>query len=346
MQMNRLLFFAVFLTLLMQSCQCNKSNDIPDVSHIPAEVKIRRFEQDLFQIDTARMAEGLDRLEKEYPEFSWVFFNRILGSKDSLIAPEGHLEYVKGFISYPSVRKLYDTTQVVYPDLDFLEKQLVQSFRYLKYYFPGMQEPDLTTFISEYTVGSFTYGENSLAVGLDFFLGADYPYLAYNPGNPNFSQYLTRTNNKDHLAAKALLPLVTDLCGPPPGNRLLDIMILNGKKLYILDHLAPFLPDTVIMEYTPAQLAWCKDNELDIWAHFIREDLLYSSTWQDFQKLVEYSPSSPGMPPEAPGRTATWMGWQIIREYMKRYPATTFRDLIELQDAQYILDQSKYRPRR
>ncbi|MCB9282799.1 MAG: hypothetical protein H6563_01885 [Lewinellaceae bacterium] len=344
--MNRLLFFAVFIALVVQSCQCNKSNDIPDVSHIPAEVKIRRFEKDLFQLDTSQLAAGLEKLEKDYGEFGSIFFGQILGSKDSLIAPEGHLAFVKGFLTHPAVRKLYDTTEIVYPNLDFLEEQLGQSFRFLKYYFPGMQEPDLTTFISEYTVASFIYGDNSLAVGLDFFLGADYPYGNLNPGNPNFSQYLTRTYNKDHLAAKVLMPLVADLCGPPPGERLLDYMVHNGKKLYILDHLAPFLPDSVIMEYTPAQLAWCADNELDIWAHFLREDLLYSSNWQDIRKLVEYSPSSPGMPPEAPGRTANWMGWQIVREYMKRHPATTFQQLIDLKDAQSILDQSKYRPRR
>ncbi|MBK7410313.1 MAG: hypothetical protein IPL49_20005 [Saprospirales bacterium] len=344
--MNRLFFFALLLALVVQSCQCNKSNDIPDVSRIPVEVKIRRFEKDLFQIDTMQMAAGLDQLEKDYPEFGAIFFGQLLGSKDSLIAPEGHVAYVKGFVTHPAIRHLYDTTQFVYPNLDFLEEQLGQSFRFLKYYFPNSQVPDLTTFVSEYTIASFIYGENSLAVGLDFFLGADYPYAIYNPGNPNFSQYLTRTYNKDHLTAKILMPLVEDLCGNPPGGRLLDFMIHNGKKLYILDHLAPFLSDTVIMEYTSDQLSWCKDNELDIWAHFLQEDLLYSSNWQDIRKLVEYSPASPGMPPEAPGRTANWMGWQVIKEYMRRNPKTTFQELIELQDAQVILDQSKYRPKR
>ena len=344
--MSRLLFFALLLALAVQSCQCNKSNDIPNVSHIPAEVKIRRFEKDLFALDTMQMAEGLKQLEASYPEFSAVFFGQIMGSKDSTVAPEGHEAYVKGFISNPGVRKLYDTTLVVFPDLTFLEKDLEKAFRYLEYYFPETQSPDLTTFISEYTVASFIYGENSLAVGLDFFLGADYPYGQYLPGNPNFSQYLTRTNNKDHLTAKVIMPLVADLCGPSPGDRLLDHMVHNGKLLYVLDHLLPFVSDTVIMEYTPAQLGWCKDNELDIWAQFLREDLLYSSNWQDIRKLVEYSPSSPGMPPESPGRTANWMGWQIVKAYMKRNPDITLRQLIDLEDAQVLLDQSKYRPKR
>ena len=344
--MIRFSIYGLLFAIAVQSCQCNKSNDNPDVSHIPVEVNIRRFEKELFALDTLQMAASLENLEKTYPEFSEVYFGQILGSRDSSIAPEGHAAYVKGFINHPSIRKLYDTTLVVYPDLDFLEKDLQKAFRYLEYYLPETQTPDLTTYISEYTVASFIYGDNSLALGLDFFLGADYPYGQYNPGNSNFSQYLTRTNNRDHIAAKTIMPLVADLCGPPPGDRLLDYMVQNGKMLYILDHLIPFAPDTVLMEYTPAQLGWCKDNELEIWAYFIQENLLYSSNWQDIRKLVEYSPSSPGMPPEAPGRTANWMGWQIVQAYMKRKPETTFRQLIDLTDAQALLDQSKYKPTR
>ena len=337
--MIRLLIFILLLAFAASSCQSNKSNDIP--------VKIRRFEKDLFSLDTTKMAEELDRLEKSYPGFSEVFFGPILGSKDTTVAPEGHPAYIKGFINYPVVRKLYDTTQLVYPDLDFLEKDLKKAFQNLERYFPGVKTPpDVTTFISEYTVASFVYGENSLAVGLDFFLGGDYPYSQYNPGNPNFSQYLTRTNNRDHLTAKALMPLVADLCGQHNGERLMDYMIHNGKLLYILDHLLPFKPDSVIMELTPAQLSWCKDNEKDIWAYFLQENLLYSSNWEDIRKYVEYSPSSPGMPPEAPGRTGSWIGWQIVKAFMKRHPETTMQQLIGMQDAQVLLDRSRYRPRR
>lgn len=344
--MTRLLFFALLAAFVMHACQCNKSNDIPDVSHIPAEVKIKRFEQDLFNLDTLQMKESLAQLETSYPEFAPIFFDNILGSTDSTIAPEGHEAYVKGFITFPAVRKLYDTTQVVYPDLAFLEKDLQKAFQFLKYYYPGMKEPDLTTYVSEFTLASFIFGENSIAVSLDFFLGPSYPYTQYHAGNSNFSAYLTRVFNKDHLAARALTPLVEDLVGPPGGNRLLDIMVNNGKKLYLMDHLLPFVQDTVIVEYTPEQLAWCKNNELDMWAHFLREDLLYSSNYQDIRKLVEPSPDSPGMPPEAPGRTANWMGWQIVEAYMKRNPGTTMQQLMDMRDAQVILDQSKYRPQR
>ena len=63
----------------------------------------------------------------------------------------------------------------------------------------------------------------------------------------------------------------------------------------------------------------------------------------DWSGEVTPMPADPPMP-EAPGRTANWMGWQIVQAYMKRKPETTFRQLIDLTDAQAPLDQSKYNP--
>ncbi len=340
-------WMTTMVLLTLTGCGTDDRPAPPDVSDIPVTVQIRRFEQDLFRIDTTRLAAELAALEAEYPAFSPIFFDFILRSRDSLVAPQGHAAYVAGFIHHPTVRRLYDTTQVVYADLSDIEAEFRQALQFFRYYFPEEPVPDLTTFISEYSLAAFIYGPgNSLAVGLDFFLGEDYPYQAYNPMNPSFSSYLTRTFNRDHLVAKTLQPLVDQLAGEPGGERLLDLMIHNGKKLYLLDHLLPYAPDSVVLELPPAKVQWLEDNELEMWAYFIKEDLLYNSDYQAIRKLVEYSPNSPGMPPEAPGRTANWVGRQIVKAYMKQFPETTMPELIDLRDAQQLLDASRYKPRR
>ncbi len=345
-----LLFLIIASTIV---ASCGKDKNIPDVSDIEADVEVRRFERDLFSLDTAHMAQALENLESKYPEFSNIYFGQILGSTDSLIAPEGHPAYVKGFIRYPTVRQLYDTTQIIFGDFSDIRDRYHQAFQFLKYYFPDQPTPDVTTFISEYSVAAFIYGDNQLAVGLDLFLGENYPYQKYNPNNTNFSAYLVRTFNKDHLVSKSLQPLIADLIGLPQGNRLLDLMVHNGKELFILDKLLPFAPDSVKLEITSEQVKWLEDNELEMWAYFLKENagfsdqnLLYSSDWQAIRKYVEYSPSSPGMPEQAPGRTANWLGWKIVEAYMERHPEATMQDLINLKDAQTLLDQSKYRPKR
>lgn len=340
-----LLFVAILLCT--QACECGKGKNIPDVSDIQVQADIKRFEQDLFAIDTNQVAPGLAALEAAYPEFSEVFFAQVLGSTDSTIAPEGHEKYVRGFISHPAVRRLNDTCQVVFPDLAWAEKEFQQAFRFFKYYFP--EEPlsgEVVTYISEYTLGGFLYGENSIGLGLDFFLGEGYPYMKYNPGNANFSQYLVRTFNKDYLVMKPMKLLVQDLLGGFQGERLIDHMIHHGKALYILDRLMPYAADSVRLEFSQQQIKWCENNEANIWAYFITENLLYSTDFGKFRKFIEYSPNSPGMPDEAPGRTANWLGWQIIKAFMSRNPELSLTELMDLKDAQQILDQSKYKPAR
>ncbi len=341
------LFLLFIISFSFLTCQRDKGKDIPDVSDITATVDLRRFDQALFSLDTNDVSTGLAQLEKEYGEFGQLFFSQILGSKDARIAPEGHAEYVRGFLTHPGVRKLYDTTQVVFPDLKYLEKDFEQAFKFFKYHFPLQPlSGEVVAYISEYTIGSFLYGDNSIGVGLDFYLGENYPYQQYNPNNPNFSQYLTRSFNKDHIVMKSIKLLVQDMLGGSNGNRLLDYMIHNGKELYLLSKLLPYAPDSVILEYSQPQVDWVNENEQNIWAYLISEDLLYSTELGKFRKYIEYSPNSPGMPDEAPGRTANWLGWQIVKAYMKRNPGMSLQQLIELRDAQVIMDGSRYKPKR
>lgn len=347
MKWTNQLFIFLLLSAFFWSCQTDQSEPVPDVSKIEIDLGLRRFEQDLFTLDTTQMEPSLAALKSEYPDFSAIFFNQILGANDPQISKTiGEADYVKGFVSFPGMRQLYDTCQYVFADFSEQQASFEQAFQYLKHYFPEMQTPDLTTFISEYTVGAFIYKENSLAVGLDFFLGSDYPYAAYNPNNPTFSAYLTRTFNKDHLVSKTMRVLVEDMTGPPNGSKMLDIMIHRGKQLYVLDQLLPHVADTAVLEFSRDQLSWLQNNERDIWAFFLTEDLLYSADMQKYRKYVDYSPNAPGMPMEAPGRVANWMGYQIVRAYMRRAQSAEVADLIGLRNAQEILDKSGYRPPR
>lgn len=341
------LFTLLILTILLWSCQSEQTEPLPDVSNIEIDLNLRRFEQDLFSLDTTQMEASLEALKSKYPEFSSIFFTQILGANDPAVTKSiGEATYVKGFINFPPIRQLYDTCTYLFSDFADQQAGFKQAFQYLKYYFPEMPTPDLTTFISEYTVGAFIYKENSLAVGLDFFLGSDYPYAAYNPNNPTFSAYLTRTFNKDHMVSKTMRVLVEDLTGPPSGSKMLDIMIHRGKQLYMLDQLLPHVADTAVLEFSKDQLSWLQNNERDIWAFFLTEDLLYSTDMQKYRKYVDYSPNAPGMPMEAPGRVANWMGYQIVRAYMRNVSSAALSDLINVRNAQEIMDKSRYRPPR
>ncbi len=342
-QLPSLPFLSIFL--ILTACQPDATEQIPDVSDIQVDLRINRFERDLFALDTQNIEAGLQQLKAKYPVFSQVYLGQILGASDPRIAPQGEAAYVRGFLTYPPVRRLYDTTMVVYPDMQPYAEDFRSALRFFKYYFPDEPVPDVTTFISEFSIAAFIYQGNRLGVGLDMFLGRDFPYRSVDPMSPQFSDYLTRTFTPAHLVSKTLQPLADDLVGPPPSDKLIDHMIANGKKLYLLDHLLPYAPDSILLEMSGTQAEWLFGNERNIWAYFLTEDLLYSSKWQDIRKYVDYSPNSPGMPAEAPGRTGNFTGWRIIQAYMNRHPETSLPELLDMRDSQALLDAARYRPR-
>lgn len=342
------LFSALLLVLTLGACTTEENSErYPDTSDIEVDVQIHRFDQALFEIDTNHVVEALSQIETQYADFAPIYFNQVLRSRRPDMTAEQHADWIKGFIQFPAVKKLYDTVQVVYPDMEKLKPQLKEAFQNLKYYFPEDPTPQLTTYISEYSVGAFIFGENDLAVGLDFFLGSDYDYRKIDPSNPVFSDYLTYSFAPEFLVSKAMQTIVNDKCDKyNTGANLLDMMIHNGKKLYLLDHLIPSAPDSVLLEIPHKKVEWLKENEKNMWSFFISEDLIYETDLKKIRKYVDYSPNAPGMPEEAPGRTANWLGWQIVKKYMRLHPETTMEELIENTDFQAILQQSKYKPKR
>lgn len=333
--MNTICRLVVFCMIISVGVGCwSKGKKIPDVSHIKIDVNIDRFEKMLFAIDTNDIKGSMDALNQKYPEFSKVYFRNVLPTLQNPAV-------MKAFMASESIQKLYDTTSVVFNDISDIEEEFEKAFQFYQHYFPNRPVPKVISFLSEYSIGAFTYGDEILAVGWDFYLGKDYP--RYNP--QYFPNFVKRSMDRKHLVAKSIEALVSNVVGDNPGNRLLDKMIHNGKIIYILDQLMPYEQDSIKLAYTQKEVEWCNDNELQMWAHFLKNDLLYSTSTKEIQKLISPSPSSPNMPPEAPGRTANWIGWQIIKSYMKRFPNTTMEELVTIKDAQKILDSAKYKPR-
>ncbi len=328
--------FASLLVLIFFSCR--QSERVPDVSQIIVDPSIVRFEEQLFEPDTQELVATLEGLVNRYPEFSEVFLRQIIadpGYGDNMIAS------ASVFVRDSFIRELYQTCRRLYSDFSRPEKELKQALRFFKYYFPDKPIPDIYTCITGFEVGSFTIGEKILGIGLDFYLGADYPY--YPPDL--FPTYIRQTMSSDYLVAKSVQALVANYVGEVKGTRLLDFMIRNGIELYIKQKLLPETREEIIHEYTSEQMEWLKANESQIWAYLLQEDLLYSVDYRNFQKMITPSPNIPNMHPEAPGRVANWIGARIIESYMDRKLDLSLNHLLMEKDAQKILTESRYKPR-
>jgi len=338
-----LTLISALVLLFMAACGDSNRPPRPDVSGIQVDLKLHRFEQDIFALDTTQLQAGMERLLNKYPLMLPLFCSEII--HDQTNPNETPREALSGFLEAPEVRHLYDTVQQVYGDLRWLEKELNQLFRFYKHYFPEKPIPQVVTMVSEFATDAFTAGDSLCGIGLDMFLGENYP--GYNPDI--FPYFLRRQFNKDYITvrlAKALAQNCADVPTTAPRSRLLDIMLHNGKQLYITDCLLPDVPDSLKMGYTRAQMEGCYANEAEVWARLLGENLLYSTEYDKIRKLITPSPNAPAVFQEAPGEIGNWVGWQIVKAYMKRYPDTSMEQLLNLHDAQKFLEMAKYKPTR
>ncbi len=323
----------VLMTCLLLSC--NKSKNIPDVDHLPAQAEIIRMEKEMYGGDTSQIAAKALSISENYPEFTKIYADIM---RDPSWKEDSEVQVLEKLMAGPQMRMLYDTCMVVHAEIRDFEKELGRAMQFYQYYFPGKKIPTVYTCLTEFAYQAFTYGDDMIVLGTEHFMGKNFP--AY---NSIFPRYQSRFFTPEYMTAATMEVLSGALVGDNTGNRMADEIIHQGKKLYVLEQLMPETHDTILMKYTKEQLDWVEENEVPIYAFFINEDLMFSTDSRKFQKYIFPGPTSPGMPQDSPGRTACWMGRQIIRKYMKKNPQVTLEDLLAIKDTQKILNGAGYR---
>lgn len=326
--------------ILCWACGDDGKQAAPDVSDVQVSVRMLRFETDLFALDTAQITAGMARLEQKYPVFLPFFLSEVL--RDPSNPSETPEQALSGFLQAPQVQKLYDSCRTKYADLAWLERDLTQMFRYFKYYLPQKNVPTVVTAVTELVGDAYLVNDTLLMLSLDYFMGED--FSAYNPDY--FPEYLRRQFKQEYMTTKLATALSSGIAGPPKGDKIIDFMLNNGKILYLVDCLLPAVPDSLKMGYTREQIEGCYANEAEVWARLLQLNVLYEPVNNKNQKIVMPSPASEIVFKEAPGEIGNWIGWQIVKAYMKRNPDTTMEQLMNISDPQKFLEQAKYKPKR
>ncbi|MBE5319571.1 gliding motility lipoprotein GldB [Pedobacter sp. MR2016-19] len=319
---------------------CKQSNR-PDVSNIQVDIKIERFDKELFNGKNKNVIDVDKQLTSNYGVFYDDFIHRILDSKYS------NTESLTNLYQDQAYTDLSKEVDSVFPNLKVQEEGLNETFKYIKYYYPKAKIPKFISFASGFAY-QMPVGDNYLGIGLDMFLGKDSKF--YRAIVQSVPLYLSR-----RFAPEYIVPRVAEtyaheeLFAEPDDNRtLLSKMIFQGKVLYFLDQVLPEnLSDSIKIGYTQQQLDWVQNFEGDIWAYFLENNYLYETDYQKIQVFLSEGPFTPGLGEnrDSAPKLGVWMGWQIVKKYMKAHPDVTLQQLMADNDAQKILNQSKYKPK-
>lgn len=332
------------VVLVVSSCQ--NGEKAPDVSGVQVNLQAQRLDRDLATIDTNAVAAGAVILQKKYPEFFNFFLDTLMGfdiNGNYSDTTTGIKQGLRVFLTNHDYKGLLDTVNVHFPDTKSTDEELKKGFQYMKYYYPNFHEPKIIYIVSWlHDWEAFTVGDNTLAIGLDYYLGPAYPYYK-SVGVP---EYMNIHLKPDYIPVAAFSVLYTNMHPiVQDGQTLLGLMLQYGKQQYFLHKVLPFVNDATRLGYTDKQMAWCEQNEAMVYNFFIRENLLYATEFQRIIRYVTDGPNSTGMPEESPGNIGSWLGYRIVTRYMQEHPETSLEDLFKETDSEKFLAASKYKPK-
>lgn len=323
--------FTIFLlSVLLYSCNF-VSEERPDISDIEIDVEVKRLEQEMFSI---KDKENLKTFLKANPALSRHFFQIEQYPHDSIL-----VNSLFKLIQDPHIDTLYNETQEIFSDFSEIEAQFAQAFRYLKYYYPEFEPPAIQTIITGFGRDLFV-SDSIIIIGLDFYLGKNATFRPL-----DLPQYILTRYEKEYIVPSCVLLMSRKYnYQDQKDNTMLADMIYYGKSYYFADQLLPDTPDSVLIGYSSEELSDVYENQQVVWAHFIENQLLYEKSHFIKKKYIDERPKTLEIGNKAPGRIGVWLGWEIVKRFMEENDQLKLPQLMEIDDAQKIFTQSKYKP--
>ncbi len=315
---------------------CTSKDELPDISGISINLQLIRLEDEFSRCKTEA---AVDSFMNKYPDFALNFFKY-----DSVRAPQIRRR-IAHMTSFPEYDTLYQACKRHVVGIDEAKKELEQALRYIRYYYPNEELPDrIYTFVSGYEPGADLYEKNGMLVwGLEYCLGAKLPYRP--PTQLQIYGYMLERMTPQYLPINYVLSFTTRINKSDIlDNTALSDMIYYGKAYYFLEKVFPGKPDSLLIGFTDQQVADAEYNLPTIWGHFVKNELLYSTKREVKNRYLDERPKVPEISEECPGRIGRWLGWQIVRSYMRRNPDITLPQLMATTDAKMIFQKSKFRP--
>jgi hypothetical protein len=334
---------AVFmLALLFFAVSCSDAGKAPDVSGIEVKLTVQRFEKDFFAADTNKMSQEIDRLNQLYPEFMPSFMVRILNA-DPQWPDDTVAAYVRNFIAPFS--RVNDSAQLIFKDFTPYEKEIRQSIRYLKYYFPEYKVPEkVITYVGPLDGVSDVIAPDAFLVGLHHHLGKHSMFYQNDAVRQYYPAYITAHFEPYSIAVNCMKNVVDDMLAANNDDKpLVQQMVQRGKRLYILSRLLPKTEEYKLIGYTAMQLKDCYEHEAQVWDLFVQNDYLQVADKNIIKNYIGESPKTQELGEASPGDTGSFAGWQIVKKYMAKNPKTTLQQLIAM-DANTIFQEAKYKP--
>ena len=318
---------------------CKSSRKIPDVSGVQVSLQTERFEKDFFALDTLHLNASLQSLTTKHPGFTQDFLFNILGS-----SPDSAEKDVSSFIG--SYQSMYKTAEEKTKNFATIEVAVKKGLQFVHYYFPAYKLPTkLVTFIGPINSYGNIITPNSLAVGLQVYLGKEYPLYLSEQGQELYPLFVSRRFEPEYIPVNCIKNIIDDMYPlKTEGKPLVEQMVEAGKRQYLLNLLMPDTPDSIKTGYTQKQLDDCYESEKTIWSFFVQNDLLFNNDPNLTRDYMNDGPNTAALGESSPGNIGQFVGRQIVNKWMDKQKEISPEKLMKTP-AKQNFDEAKYKPK-
>lgn len=321
--------------LMMASCQ----EKVPaykaklDIKPEPYDLVFDRYEDVLFNLDTADFQQELMRIQDHYR----VFLSGDLNNPDAV-------RYLKDFAIDPFCISLYHKVKTTFPDLKQVEPMVEDVLAHFHHYYPDIELP--TTAFTCVTgisadVPPVQIIDNILVISLDWYLNGDEVYDQI--GMPRY------ISQRTHLATLskdvASLLYMNYLYEWRKQGQIVGEMVFYGRRNYFIEALCPTIADSILLGYSSHQWQWAVENEGQVWADIVGSRRLYEAGLDAYMMYFGDGPFTQAYSNDAPSRLGEFFGLNIIRSYVTNNEIS-LQELMKRKDLLNIFQDSGYKPKK
>jgi gliding motility-associated lipoprotein GldB len=308
------------ILLLFFSCT-SETKRAKEVEAMDVTIDILRFDREFGEAN----AQDLPALKAKYPY---------------LFAKQYDDAYWKAKLVDSLQRELTDEVARIFPNMDEEQESLELLFKHIKYYYPEASVPKVITITSEVEYrNKVILVDSLLVVALDTYLGKDHHFYG------GIAKYHSKNFRKEQLDVDVAAAFAKAKTVKPQSSTFLDEMIYEGKQLYLMEQLLSQKPLYEVLGYGQSELEFAIENEKNVWQNFVSNELLYNTDRSLLARFVDPAPFSKfylEFDNETPGRLGRFMGYKIVKSYMKNNDVPIKTMLI--QSADVIFATAKYKP--
>ncbi len=330
-------FWAFVLATALAACTPER-----EANNYASEIKL-----DVPHIRVERVDSQMMRLQTK-PEIM-AFLNANPSLKTAFLQPEPEMpdsvlaSRMLQTLTNPAYQKFYGEVQKTFGDMKDVETQLETAFKNTKYFYPGFKVPKIQAVVSGLGFlsregAALSVSDSLIVISLDFYVGPKGSFV------PNVPAFLLKKYTKPALVPSIVGVMAEKHIAQNPADKsMLNEMIVAAKKLEFTRQIMPDVPDSLISFYSGAQQKDSEQNKDVIWAHFVKEKLLYETNHFVKVKYIGERPFTAEIGQKCPGAIGRWLGWQIVRKYLDENPDVKLPQLMQNPDAQDVFVKSKYK---